>query len=299
MRLEGMMPPLVTNYDENGEVTTAGLEEQLAFYIEAGCTGFFVGASTGEGVLQTAEERCRYLEAVVKIVSGKATVIAQVGAASTREACELAQRAARIGADVVSSVMPFYFVVGPEAAADHYRAISDAADLPFLLYYLESATKAEFTTQIFTDHFAEIPRLVGMKFSGMNLEIFGRIAEFYGDRISMLIGPDQFLLPALTLGARGSIATSYNYMPEIAVGVYRHYRAGELEAAQALMRRQFSVIHLLLRKYPMLGATREIMRMRGMETGRPRGPLPRMTAEQTRQLRVDLEALDFFSGPIR
>ena len=111
------------------------------------------------------------------------------------------------------------------------------------------------------------------------------------------MGCDQTLLPALTLGARGAIGTTYNFMPELAVGVYRHYRAGELAEAQALMALLFRVIYLIKRTCPPgSAASREIMRMRGMETGRCRAPLPNLTREHVARLREGLEELDFFSA---
>jgi dihydrodipicolinate synthase/N-acetylneuraminate lyase len=64
------------------------------------------------------------------------------------------------------------------------------------------------------------------------------------------------------------------------------------------MFRGFGVIHVIKRKYPPMAACREIMRMRGFDIGEARGPLPPMTAQQRKQLRKDLEAMDFFSDPI-
>lgn len=75
--------------------------------------------------------------------------------------------------------------------------------------------------------------------------------------------------------------------------------AGELKAAERLMHRAFRVIHRILRRYPTLEAVREIARLRGYETGHSRGPIVPLTTEQEKQIRADLEELDFFSDPVR
>jgi len=115
----------------------------------------------------------------------------------------------------------------------------------------------------------------------------------------MIMGCDQCLLPALTLGADGAIGSTYCFMPEIFVGIYDHYKAGEMEAAEKLMIQGFRVIYRLVHHYPGYDACREVMRLRGLETGRSRGPIPPLTPAQRRQLRRELEELDFFSDPIR
>jgi len=296
-KLEGVMPALFTNYDGAGEVTDDGLEKQLSFYIEAGCRGFFVGGSTGEGLLQTVEERCRFIEAVVGAVSGQVPVIAHVGALATRDACEIARFAAKAGADFVGSVLPVYYPVGIEGMAAYYRAIGEAAELPMLVYYLAYAGTA-MTAEQFAENLATLPHVCALKYTSPELETFRKIVELTDDDMTMIMGCDQLLLPALTLGADGGIGTTYNFMPEIIVGIYESYHAGEMQKAEELMARAFRTIQAI-KKYPPLSACREVTRMRGFDTGRCRGPIPTLTDEQAKALRKDMEEIGFFTDPIR
>lgn len=299
LKLRGIMPALYTLYDKSGEVTTDGLEEFLSFLLDRGCSGFFVSGSSGEGPLQTVQERCRYIEAVVKTVAGQVPVIAHVGALATRDACEIARFSAKVGADAVGSVMPIYYAVGTQGAVDYYRAIGEAAELPLLIYYLAQAAVGTLDAQVFAEEFATLPYVFAMKYTSPDLELFRKIIDLTDGKLEMIIGCDQIALPAFTMGAVGAIGTTYNFMPEIYISLYNHYLAGEMDAAEKLMHRAFRVIHRILRRYPSLETCREITRMRGYETGHSRGPIPSMTDEQRTQMRADLEALDFFSDPIR
>lgn len=299
LELQGVMPALFTNYDSSGEVTTDGLEELLSFYIDRGCSGFFVGGSTGEGLLQNVEERARFTEAVAKTVAGEVPVIAHVGTMATADACELAKRAADAGADAAGSVLPIYYPMDPDSTADYYRAIGEASDLPLLIYYLANTANQPLDPDSFAEKLASIPRVAAMKYTSAELETFRQIIDLTDHRLSMIMGCDQMLLPALTLGADGAIGSTYNFMPEIFVGVYEKYLAGDLQKAQELMYRGFAVIHMMHRKYPMLAACREVLRMRGFDTGQPRRPLPSLTNDECKALRQDLEELEFFTDPIR
>jgi N-acetylneuraminate lyase len=299
LRLRGILPAMFTLYDSRGEVTDKGLDEIISFFVRTGCTGVFVGGSTGEGLLQTVEERKKFLEAVVKTVSGRLTVIAHVGALATRDACELARFSQKVGADAVGSVMPVYYPVGAEGAVAYYRAIGESSDLPLLVYYLAAAGSGPFDVRLFVERIATLPKVFALKYTSAELETFGQIVEMAGDRVNMVMGCDQMLLPALTLGAHAAIGTTYNFMPELAVGTYDAWQRGDTRTACALMNRMFRVIHLFRRKYPPLEACREITRLRGFDTGHSREPIPRMTDAQRKELRKDLEAMGFFADPIR
>ena len=298
VELKGIMPALCTRYESGGEVATSGLEEWLNWYLDAGCTGFFVGGSTGEGPLQSVEERCVYLKAVIDAVGDRATVIAHVGAVATADACEIARFASDAGADMVGSVLPIYYRVGPDATVDYYRAIAEAADVPVLVYYL-AKTGAKLDPQEFASRLASIPQVAAMKYTSADLEVFRKVIELTDHSLSMVMGCDQLFLPALTMGADAAIGSTYNFMPEIFVGIHRHYLAGEIKQAQKLMERAFEVIYFLKRKYNMMGAVREILRLRGFDTGEPRPPLQALTEAQKKELPGDLEELGFFEPPIR
>ena len=45
LKLEGMMPPLATPFDENGEVDLGALRENLARYNEIGLSGYIAFGS--------------------------------------------------------------------------------------------------------------------------------------------------------------------------------------------------------------------------------------------------------------
>jgi len=299
LRLKGILPALFTLYDSKGEVTDKGLDKFLAFLLDRGCTGFFVGGSTGEGLLQTVEERKRFIEATVKTVAGQAPVIAHVGALATRDACELARFSAKVGADAVGSVLPVYYPVGIEGTMAYYRAIAEAADRPLLIYYLAGAGSGPLNPVEFAEKLATLPHVFALKYTSPELETFGQVIELCGGKLNMVMGCDQLMLPALTLGATAAIGTTYNFMPEIFVGVYDAWKSGDLKTAQRLMARGFRVIHLVRRKYPPMEACKEITRMRGFDIGRSRGPIPPISDKQRAELKKDLDAMDFFSDPIR
>ena len=96
----GLMPAMVTPFDERGEVDLGATEAVVERFIEAGGDGISPLGSTGESSHLAAEERKRFAEEVTRIVAGRVPLV--VGAAGTREAVELARHAEGVGVEAVA-----------------------------------------------------------------------------------------------------------------------------------------------------------------------------------------------------
>src|SRR5829696_8762318 len=95
----GLMPAMVTPFDESGEVDLEAAEAVVERFIGAGVSAISPLASTGEFSDFTAEERRRFAEGVVDIVASRVPVVVGVGWPGTRETVELARHAESVGAD--------------------------------------------------------------------------------------------------------------------------------------------------------------------------------------------------------
>ena len=89
----GLMPAMVTPFDERGEVDLGAAEAVVERFIEAGVEGISPLGITGEFSHLTAGERKRFAEAVARIVAGRVPVVVGVGAAGMKEMVELARHA--------------------------------------------------------------------------------------------------------------------------------------------------------------------------------------------------------------
>ena len=48
--LSGVIPPITTPFDENGEIKYESIKAQVDWIIDSGASGIAVGGSTGEGL---------------------------------------------------------------------------------------------------------------------------------------------------------------------------------------------------------------------------------------------------------
>lgn len=291
-RFKGVWPALVTPLTADDRINVSATRRLLDALLEAGVHGFYVCGGTGEGVLLPMQERRIMAETVVEHVGGRAPVIVHVGAVATADAVELARHAARIGAEAIAAVPPFYYRVDFQAIREHYRIIAGASDLPLYLYYIPGATGVTLTAEQMWE-LCQIPGVCGFKYSAFDLYLLERILDLSQGQVNVFSGPDELFLPCQALGVDGAVGSTYNILPRHFVRLYDACQAGDMATARRLQAQANRVIAVYL-QHGGLKALKEILRMLGHDCGYCRRPIGRMSREEVAALRADLEAAGFW-----
>ena len=104
--MHGILPAAVTPLDDEGRFLPAVFEQLLERLYRAGVHGVYLCGSTGEGMLQSRQQRQAIVETAMACTPRDRTVIVHVGAASVDEAVALSAHAAKAGAHAISSLPP-------------------------------------------------------------------------------------------------------------------------------------------------------------------------------------------------
>ncbi len=159
----GLMPAMVTPFDERGELDLAAAEAVIERSIEAGVSGISPLGSTGEATHLTSEERKRFAGEVVRIVGGRVPVVVGVGTSGTRETVELARHAEEAGADAALVVSPSYWKVGEEALFRHFATVAGSVGIPVFIYNLPMLTGVDLSPSLVARLADECANVVGIK----------------------------------------------------------------------------------------------------------------------------------------
>ena len=296
-RLRGLIPATYTPLRPDGAIdldAIAPLTEQL---LEDGVTGLYVCGSTGEGVSLSVPERKQVAEAFVAAANGRVPVMVHVGHDSLTEAAGLAVHAAKIGADVLSAMPPCYFPIrDAEALVQSCAAIAAAApDLPFYYYHIPVMTGVAVDMVDFLRLAGDrIPSFAGLKYTASTIHEYQECVAFDGGRFDVLYGHDELLLPALAVGARGAVGSTYNFAVPLYRRIIEAYEAGDIDTARREQLRAVMMIRVLL-QFPFHPASKVVMEMIGRPCGDCRPPLPALSGEQRARLREALDAIGFFA----
>jgi N-acetylneuraminate lyase len=258
--------------------------------------GLYVVGSTGEGVSLSSAERRAAVEAFVGAAAGRVPVIVQVGHNSVAEAREMAAHAQQVGATAVSATPPSYFKPATvDLLARTMAEIAGAApELPFYYYHIPHVTGVQPDMLAFLDAAAtHIPTFVGIKFTSPALDQLMACADSHTGAFEILNGFDEMLLPALAIGARGAVGSTYNYAAPVYAQMMAAFRRGDLPEARQWQLQAVAMIRCIVRRHGLAGQ-KAVMKLIGHDCGPARLPLPQLDASEIAQLREELQSLGFF-----
>ncbi|TDX18099.1 N-acetylneuraminate lyase [Buttiauxella sp. BIGb0552] len=244
--LRGVMPALLTPFNQQQQVDTDSLRRLVRFNIEQGIDGIYVGGSTGEAFLQSAQEREQVLEIVAEEAKGKITLIAHVGSISTHESQVLASAARRYGFDAVSAVTPFYYPFSFNEHCDHYRAVIDASEgLPMVVYNIPALSGVKLTLEQI-DTLINLPGVGALKQTSGDLYQMEQIRRAHPDLV-LYNGYDEIFASGLVAGADGGIGSTYNVMGWRYQAIRQAVQSGDMQRASQLQSECNKVIDVLIK----------------------------------------------------
>lgn len=267
--LRGVNPILPTPFLENGQLDVDGLERSIDLMADVGADGVAILGFLGEAHKLGQAERGEVIRRVVARSDGRLAVWVGVRALGTAGCVEQAQEAESLGADAV-----FVAPIAPQDDAKlyaHYRTVAESTALPMILH--------------------DYPASFGIKLS---VPLIGRLArEGYAPYIKLEETPalpkttavieasegkigvfgglgGQYFLEELQRGSVG-IMTGFAF-PEVLVGIYQRFVAGDAEGAESLFHATIDLMRYEFQPNIGLAMRKHVYRLRGIyatETCRP------------------------------
>ena len=232
--VQGLFPALVTPFSRETEDVDEDALRRLIRYVLPHVDGLVTSGTTGEFPYLNREEKRLLVRVAVEEAGGK-PVIAGCGASSTREALYLASDAQGVGASAALVVTPYFLHPSDKGVYQHFYQIATSVDLPLILYNIPQVMDRYLPRTVVED-LADLPNVVAIEDSSGDLKYTLEILEYAGDRIDVLAGHDEVVLPALASGVSGLILASANVYPEVWRAVLRLVQEREAGRGSARQR---------------------------------------------------------------
>lgn len=270
---KGIISPVVTLFDEGGEVDWEANEQLADRLIAGGVHGILLMGSTGEFSSLTMDERQLFAEKMTAYIGGRTKVIVGTGCTSLKDTLELSKHAERIKADGVLIVNPFYWKFTEDQLYSYYTAVADEISLPILLYNIPQITGQNLSPELVGRLSASCENIVGIKDTIVD---FGHIRKIISSvknegrpEFAVFAAFDEHLLPALELGAAGSINATSVFAPEISVALFEAFTSGNYEKALQQHRKIAELMSIYEYSDPLFLAIKEAVQLRILhrETG--------------------------------
>jgi 4-hydroxy-tetrahydrodipicolinate synthase len=287
--LAGIIPPMTTPFDADGEIDEGAIRAQVRWLIGQGVHGLAAGGSTGEGQTLDQDELRRLVATVADEAAGKVPVIAGIIVDSTRDAIRRGKALEGLGVAALQ-VTPVHYLFRPDddAMLEHFRAIAGATALPVVIYnvvpwsYLSPALLCRIMR--------EVPGVIGVKQSAGDLKLLADLMISAPAERRIFSAVDALLYPSFALGAHGSIAAILAAAPRACVELWDAVQQGDHATAHDLHRRLLPLWNAMVGDN-LPACTKYAQILQGCPGGHPRAPMPAASAAQQRAIRAALDRL--------
>jgi len=297
-KYEGLVAAPFTPMDKNGNINYDMIKPYYDFLEKNGVVGAFINGSTGEGASLTQKEKQLQAEKWAECLraGGKVRIINLVGGTSYRECIENAIFSTEAGLSAIAIVAPYYFKpAGETQLAEFCTRIGESVpEMPVYFYHIPELTGVSIPMTGFMKKISGmLPNFAGIKYTQEDFMDFLSCLNFGNGSYDLLWGRDECLLPALSLGCKGCVGSTYNYAAPLYHNLIREFNIGNLSEARRLQRLSIDMIGLL-GKYGGISTGKAFMKYAGFDCGQSRSPLKNMTQEmyddfviEVRKLKID------------
>ena len=283
----GVCTALVTPFLD-GRVNYPMMEQLLRRQMDAGVRAVVICGTTGEAPTLTDEEKLELFYRAKSYAGKDCKIIAGTGCNCTSRAAQLSVAAEKLGVDALLIVSPYYNKASPEGLVAHYMTIAHTVGIPIIAYNVPGRTGVDIPVSV-CKRIAPIPNVVGIKEASNDICKVTRICRDCPD-FTVWTGNDDFIVPAISLGAKGVVSVLSNLLPVRTQAMTIAALSRDWETASTLQQGFQRLIELLFCE-PNPIPVKAAMKYMGYDCGCPRLPLTELSQENKERLKAALDAL--------
>ena len=239
--VSGVLPITLTPFNDDGAVDEESIDSLVEDYLGAGAHGLTILGIMGEAAKLLDEERERVLRRYVGAVAGRVPVVAGVSARATTMSLDYARRAEDAGAAAVMLAPPDN-TKNLDLVFEHFRRVAEAVSVPVVVqdepvntgvtmpapFLVRLLDEIENCRYLKLEETPTLPKITAVRAKATSkVGIFGGLGGLY-------------LYEELLRGADG-IMTGFGF-PQVLVGTYERFGAGDRAAAQEYFFRYLPLI---------------------------------------------------------
>jgi 5-dehydro-4-deoxyglucarate dehydratase len=282
-KLRGVIAFPITPFKPDLSLDMAGLKRNIQWLMQHPLAAIVAAGGTGEIYSLTAMEHLAVTNTIVEAVAGRIPVISGTGF-NLPMAIQLAQQGARLKADAILALPPYYPNADEEGLIEYYAGIGAATNLPLIVYSRDWVNPSPAWVEKLA---ARVPTLFAWKDGQGDVRRYQQIMHRIGDRLHWIGGAGDDCVPGYySIGIRVYTSSIATIAPRLSLQLHEAASAGNNAELQELMRRYVIPLYALRNRRRGYEVTvmKEIMNRMGLAAGPVRPPLPSLRVAETREI---------------
>ncbi len=229
---------------KDGKIDYASFEALIEDQIKNDIDALVVCGTTGESATLNDEEHRDLIKACIDQVAGRVPVIAGTGSNDTSYAIDLSVHACEMGADMLLLVTPYYNKTSQRGLVKHFEAVAKEVNKPMILYNVPSRTGLNILPETYKE-LSYNEMIVAAKEANGNISAIAETIHLCGDRLDIISGNDDQIVPIMALGGVGVISVLSNVIPKETHEMCKAMLEGRVADAAALQLKYLPLINAL------------------------------------------------------
>lgn len=287
--LKGNIVALVTPFKSNNKVNYNKLIELIEYQIESKVSGILLLGTTGEGALLSLKEKLSIIKLAIAVINRRVKLIIGCGDVNTLNAFKFAQKIAKLSIDYLLVMTPFYIKTNDKGIVEHYKLISQASNIPIIIYHVPSRTGQTISINCLKE-LKKIKNIRGIKEASGNIEYIKLIKKYIDDEFILLGGNDELMVQVMENKGSGIISVLSNSHPLVVSEIMELCLNNHYKDANKLLSKYIEYIKLLFIE-PNPIPIKEVLNYLNYEVGNYRLPLYSISEDNKDKLIKELKEI--------
>ncbi len=289
-QLIGMIPPILTPFNQDGSINEVLLANEMDYAIHAGVHGLSVGGSTGEGPTLRDEELRDLITIAKEHVRPEQPIVCGIMRTCTRDAVRAGLVAKEAGADAIMVTPTAYNVLVPdeEGMFAFYSTLSEQVELPIIIYNVIPQNTIH--PRLFHRLLNETEHVFAIKQSVGGVPALYAMKMECGNKGTLFAATDDMLATCFSLGAKGAISAVVSAFPGYSMDIWNAAQQGDWETAYAIQDKLYHPWQCIAgNQFPI--RMKYALQVMGRDAGLCRSPITHLSDEEKRQIERAFECL--------
>lgn len=233
-KYNGVIVPMVTPVTSERKLDKAAVVKIADFLARNGVSMLVLG-TTGESPSVTREEGIQLVKLAAEIVAGRVKIYAGICGNSVEENIANAKAYIKAGADVIVSILPYYYPLTSEQMVGYFKTLAESIDFPTMVYNIPATTKMSIPVEV-VEALSEVKNICGFKDSERDEARMEQCVQLFKDRedFSYFLGYAAISAKALQLGADGLVPSTGNFAPGMFRAMWESAEAEQWQKVEQL-----------------------------------------------------------------